>query len=116
MQRTTQKVIYCGKYHWPFVVRDFFLDATDILKSEFILSFGRLSSWSTQRLRVHIVPHTVLDDFSVEALIFHIKPSVTYCHVWSASCISGFGDRVHQLTTDAKVTQLYVAVPVQEDV
>lgn len=44
----------------------------------------------------------------------HLKLDVTYCHVWSAACISGFGDGVHQLTADAKVTQLYVAVPVQE--
>lgn len=44
------------------------------------------------------------------------RGGATHGHVWSAARISGFGDGVHQLTADAKVAQLYVAVPVQEDV
>lgn len=40
----------------------------------------------------------------------------THSHVRPAACVSGFGDGVHQLTADAKVAQLYVAVAVQEDV
>lgn len=41
---------------------------------------------------------------------------MTYCHVGSAACVSGLGYRVHQLTTDAKVTQFDVAVTVHENV
>lgn len=44
------------------------------------------------------------------------RGGATHSHVWSAARVSGFGDGVHQLTADAKVAQLYVAVPVQEDV
>lgn len=44
------------------------------------------------------------------------RGGATHGHVWSAARVSGFGDGVHQLTADAKVAQLYVAVPVQEDV
>lgn len=40
----------------------------------------------------------------------------SYCHIRSAACISGFGDGVHQLPADAKITQLNVACPVQEDI
>lgn len=40
----------------------------------------------------------------------------SYCHVRSAASISGFGYGVHQLATDAKVTELNVAIPVQENV
>jgi len=62
------------------------------------------SLWSN----LHHVPST--------AELNQTKLCATHRHVWSAPCIPGFGDGVHQLTTDAKVTQLYVAVPVQEDV
>lgn len=44
------------------------------------------------------------------------RGGATHGHVWSAARVSGLGDGVHQLTADAKVAQLYVAVPVQEDV
>lgn len=46
----------------------------------------------------------------------HFTTSVTHRHVRPAACIPGFSDGVHQLTADAEVAQLYVAVPVQEDV
>lgn len=40
----------------------------------------------------------------------------THSHVWSATSISGFSNGVHKLTADSKVTQLYVSIPVQEDI
>lgn len=40
----------------------------------------------------------------------------THSHVWSATSISGFSNGVHELTADSKVTQLYVSIPVQEDI
>lgn len=44
------------------------------------------------------------------------RGGATHSHVRSAARVSGFGDGVHQLTADTKVTQLDVAVPVQQDV
>lgn len=39
-----------------------------------------------------------------------------YRHVRPAAGVSGFGDGVDQLAADAKVAQLDVALPVQQDV
>lgn len=41
---------------------------------------------------------------------------LTHRHVGSAASISALGNGVHQLTTDAKVTELDVAPSVQQNV
>ena len=48
---------------------------------------------------------------NIDTNIASIMPSA-YRHVWPAACIPGLGYRVHQLTTDAKVTQLDVTLSV----
>lgn len=40
----------------------------------------------------------------------------TYCHIWPTPGISCLGNGVHQLSTDAKVTELNIPTPVQKNI
>ena len=40
----------------------------------------------------------------------------TYCHVGLTAGVHRLGNRVHQVTTDSKVTHLHLALGVDEDV
>lgn len=40
----------------------------------------------------------------------------TYRHVWFATGIYGFGNRVHQITTNAEIAHLDLSFPIQQNV
>lgn len=85
--------------------------------------------WSKKLNGLHLAPgpqfaHACLEgwiqsfgvNLSNRTFICGRRGGATHSHVRSAARVSGFGDGVHQLTADAKVAQLDVAVPVEEDV